>query len=312
MKKNLLGLLAAVFIGVAAPLGHATESRFGPLVSAEKLANIRSAEAPFILDIRGNAVKDGYIPGAISVNYGEFRGPSTNPGQLVTDANLTTLFQKLGLAADKPTVVIHQGKNETDFGAAARVYWTLKSAGIKNLAILNGGMNAWTKDASRPVSAAPATPQPSTIVVTLSKKWLATRDDVLAVVRGEDDARLIDARPESFYRGKQQHRSAARPGTLPKSDYFVHSKWFGRAGSIIDESAAQSLTSSSGFNKEGSLVSFCNTGHWAATNWFALSELSGVEEVKLYPESMVGWSHANLPMANTPGLLQNLMDKIKR
>ena len=38
------------------------------------------------------------------------------------------------------------------------------------------------------------------------------------------------------------------------------------------------------------LVSFCNTGHWASTNWFALSEIAGIPNVKLYPESMVGWS----------------------
>ncbi|MDG2033183.1 MAG: rhodanese-like domain-containing protein [Rhodospirillales bacterium] len=312
MQKFFCGLLAMLVIATAAPSGHATETQFGPLVSADQLANLRLTEAPFILDIRGNAVKDGYIPGAISVGYGAFRGPSTNPGQLVTDAHLTTLFRKLGVMADKPTVVVYQGKNETDFGAAARVYWTLKSAGIKHIAILNGGMNAWIKDANRQVSASPATPQASMIDVTLRKKWLATRNDVLAVVKGDDDARLIDARPVSFYRGKKQHPAAARPGTLPKSDYFLHSKWFVGGASIIDASAAQSLASSNGFKKDESLVSFCNTGHWAATNWFALSELGGVEEVKLYPESMVGWSHANLPMDNTPGLLENLMDKIKR
>ena len=83
-------------------------------------------------------------------------------------------------------------------------------------------------------------------------------------------------------------------------------------GFIIDESAAQALASSNGFKKEDPLVSFCNTGHWAATNWFALSELGGIEAVKLYPESMVGWSHAKLPMANTPGLLENLLNKITR
>jgi len=57
------------------------------------------------------------------------------------------------------------------------------------------------------------------------------------------------------------------------------------------------------------IVSYCNTGHWAATNWFALSELSGLKGVKLYPESMVGWSNADLPMDNTPSLWQNLLNK---
>ena len=58
-------------------------------------------------------------------------------------------------------------------------------------------------------------------------------------------------------------------------------------------------------------VSFCNTGHWAATNWFVLSEMLGQPDVKLYPESMVGWSRAGLPMANVPGRLQQFWIQLK-
>ena len=142
MQKVLFGILTIAFIATATISVTADEARFGPLVSAEELAKLRLTETPFILDIRGNAGKDGYIPGAISVDYGAFRGPATNPGQLITDAHLTTLFQKLGLVVNTTTVIVYQGRNETDFGAAARVYWTLKSAGIHQLAILNGGMNS--------------------------------------------------------------------------------------------------------------------------------------------------------------------------
>ena len=312
MQKLLFGILTIAFIATATISVTAGEARFGPLVSAEELAKLRLTETPFILDIRGNAANDGYIPGAISVDYGAFRGPAATPGQLITDAHLTTLFQKLGLVVNTTTVIVYQGRNETDFGAAARVYWTLKSAGINRLAILNGGMNAWSKVTGHQVSESPATPKLTKTVVTLSRKWLATRDDVLDVVKGDNDARLIDARPEPFYRGKIQHPAATRPGTLPNSDHFVHSKWFAGGTTMIPVPTARSLASNSGFNKNDTLVSFCNTGHWAATNWFALSELAGVEEVKLYPESMVGWSRANLPIANTPGLFENLLNRIRR
>ena len=101
-------------------------------------------------------------------------------------------------------------------------------------------MNAWTKDASRPVSATPATPQPSKIAVTFSNKWLVTRNNVLAVVKGEDDARLIDARPEAFAIAvKSSTRLLHVPVLLPGSGYFAHSKWFD-GGSIIDESRGAS------------------------------------------------------------------------
>ena len=52
-------------------------------------------------------------------------------------------MQSLGIDAATPVVVVYEGSNSTDFGAAARVYWTLKAAGVKNLSILNGGVKAW-------------------------------------------------------------------------------------------------------------------------------------------------------------------------
>lgn len=38
--------------------------------------------------------------------------------------------------------ITYSGANTTDFGAAARVYRTLKSAGLTRIAILNGGITA--------------------------------------------------------------------------------------------------------------------------------------------------------------------------
>ena len=37
-------------------------------------------------------------------------------------------------------------------------------------------------------------------------------------------------------------------------------------------------------------VAFCNTGHWAATNWFVLSEILGRKDVTLYDGSITEWT----------------------
>ena len=39
------------------------------------------------------------------------------------------------------------------------------------------------------------------------------------------------------------------------------------------------------------MVSYCNTGHWASTNWFVLSEVLGRSDVRLYSGSMVEWTN---------------------
>jgi thiosulfate/3-mercaptopyruvate sulfurtransferase len=59
-------------------------------------------------------------------------------------------------------------------------------------------------------------------------------------------------------------------------------------------------------------ISYCNTGHWAATNWFVLSEVAKVPDVKLYAESMVEWSALNKPMGNVPTSVQFAILKTKK
>lgn len=314
---KLLSILAfAAALASAVPALAA--DRFGPLITPAELAAAQAdpATAPLVLDIRAGTEKDrpvfeiGHIPGAVSAPYGAFRGPKESPGALVPEDKLTATLRALGVTRDRPTVIAHAGSSTTDFGAAARVYWTLKSVGVSHLAILNGGTEGWVS-AGLPLEEGANAPSPSDITVAAYEDtWLATRDEVLAIVEGRETARLVDARPEEFWKGDTAHAAAARPGTLPQSQFLVHSTWFTKQPTVIDAEAAKALAEAAGYSADEQLVSFCNTGHWAATNWFALNELAGVD-TKLYPESMVGWSNAGLPMDNVPGPLRNLLNQIK-
>ncbi|PTW51086.1 sulfurtransferase [Rhodovulum kholense] len=290
---------------------------FGPLIDPPGLVEAQATVAPLVLDIRSGpdgaapVFEAGHIPGAVSAPYGLFRGPADNPGALIPEDRLTEVLRSLGVTRDRPTVVVHQGSDPSDFGAAARVYWTLKSSGVSPLAILNGGMTAWSA-ADLAVETGPAlAPAPSDIEVSFSHEWLATTEDVEAIVAGDAPGDLIDARPQSFWAGNAKHPAAARPGTLPQSRYFTHSGWFGSdAPALIKPDLVPELATANGFAPGDRLVSFCNTGHWAATNWFALSELAGIEGVRLYPESMVGWTRSGHETANLPGPLRNLWNRV--
>jgi thiosulfate/3-mercaptopyruvate sulfurtransferase len=312
--KFVTAATAAIFIGHAGLA--AAQGDLPPLLAPADLVTVVETAAPLILDIRAPGTAEdaatyagGHIEGAVNAPYALFRGPEENPGQVPSDAALTEVLQSLGVTADRPTVIVHQGANDTDFGAAARVYWTLKSSGVSNLAILNGGINAWT-EAGLSLDRTAVTPERSTIQVTFSNEWLATEEDVLAVVSGDAQATLLDARPESFWAGREAHAEAARPGTLPQSEFFTHSNWFSGGPVIVDAAAARQLAQDAGYADDAGLISFCNTGHWAATNWFALSELAGIDNVRLYPESMVGWSNAGHEMANVPGPLRRVWQQI--
>src|SRR5208283_1602165 len=47
----------------------------------------------------------------------------------------------------------------------------------------------------------------------------------------------------------------------------------------------------------GATVTYCNTSHWASTDWFVLHELLGRKNARLYAGSMVEWtSNASRPI----------------
>ena len=134
---------------------------------------------------------------------------------------------------------------------------------------------------------------------------------VSQVVEGQHDAVLLDARPTDFYEGRAKHEAAVKPGTLPGAQSLPHSTFFHPGAPTVNAGIdVAALKQRLGIDGGKEVVAFCNTGHWAATQWFALSELAGLDHVKLYPGSMVEYSQAGLPMENVPGLLSNLTRQI--
>lgn len=300
----------------AAPL---TTPLITPLITPQQLA-ARAAEAATlrIIDIRDGRDEEGktpyergHIAGSVPAPYSRWRGPAANPGALPPSEKLTELVQLLGIGADTPVVVVYEGASSSDFGSAARVYWTLKAAGVKHLAILNGGLRAW-RSAGLPVaSGAPPAVARSSFTVQLDPKLVATRAEVGQAVQAQRGL-LLDARPARFFTGETRHVAASTPGTIAGARNVDNAVWFApRSGALLDTALVQKVAQEQGLAGGQPTVSFCNTGHWAATNWFVLSEVLGQPDVKLYPESIVDWSNSGGAMDNVPSRLYQFWLQIK-
>jgi thiosulfate/3-mercaptopyruvate sulfurtransferase len=280
-----------------------------PLLSPQELQARLSDPQVRVIDIRDpKSYAANHIPGAVNAPYGQWRGPADNPGELPALPKLTTLVQSLGLTSATHAVVVSSGADATDFGASARVYWTLKVLGLKELSILNGGDKGWTQAglAQNKESVKLAT---STFLPKLDTTQIASKDDVVQRVKAGDSV-LIDARPATFFNGETRAPAAKVPGTLPGAVNFTHDKWFAPGSStFVTTDLAKQIAASSPIDPARETVSFCNTGHWAATNWFAMSEVLGQRNVKLYAGSMTDWSQDpnGLPMANVPSRMAQLL-----
>lgn len=287
-------ILTVVSIAFASPA-----AAWSVLVTPQALAPMAEEAEAVILDIRSvRAYAEGHVEGAINVPYHAWRGPEENPGALISDEKLSLLLSEAGVEPDVPVVVTYQGEGTLDFGSAARVYWTLKSAGVEEIAILNGGIAAWTA-AGLPLSTEEGANFPSELEFTFAPDWQIDAAGIEDVIAGSRDAILVDARPAQFFRGEEKHPMARLAGTLANAINVEHTGWFGGNTLSVTPEEARAAATAAGWVEGGpEIVSFCNTGHWAATNWFVLSEIAGIEGVRLYPESLVGWTRTRTELAS--------------
>src|SRR3979411_168775 len=182
-----------------------------PLVSTQWLTTRVGDPHLRVIDIRSAvdggarpAYEQAHVPGATHTDYAKdgwraARGMAT--GLLPEAGALARLIGGLGVRPAHHVVIVSAGTTAGDFSAAARVYWTFKSAGHRAVSILDGGMAAWTRegrpteDGAGPV--APASRYPDALDPSC-------RAELAGVERAVADgsAILLDSRATASFDGR--------------------------------------------------------------------------------------------------------------
>ena len=289
-----LALAVVAIVGLAASVPAA--AGVPPLVDVPWLQTHLRDPGLVVLDTRYGADGAGaaafaaaHIPGSIHSDYdraGWRVARNGVPFMVPTAAELERLIGDLGIDETSHVVVVPAGRSVFDFGGAARVYWTLKYVGVKKVSILNGGVAAWVA-AGLPVERGVKTPSPTIFSATIDASLVIDAAGVEAIANA-GGATLIDARPPSFFLGKEKASVAAAYGRLPGAINVDSSVFFDPATFKLKPPAE--LAKAAAAIPQGPVVSYCNTGHWAATDWFVLHELLGRKDVRMFPGSMVEWA----------------------
>jgi thiosulfate/3-mercaptopyruvate sulfurtransferase len=302
MRSLTIVLVSLAALAFTAP---ARADSVTPLVSTAWLKEHLKDPDVFVLDVRSaidgggvEAYQKGHIPGAIHSDYDKAGWRVTRGGvpfMLPTLAELEKLIGELGIDEDTHVVVVPAGVHFTDFGSAARTYWTLKVAGVSKVSILDGGYAAWAAEKNQ-IENGPSKPSPKIFTATLNKALLAESGDVQTIEQS-GGATLIDSRPASFFTGKQKAPAAQAYGHIPGAVNVDSATFYDSKSNRLKPQAE--LVSIAAALPGGPAVTYCNTGHWAATDWFVLSEILGRSDVRLYYGSMVDWtSDASRPLAS--------------
>ena len=256
-----------------------------PLLGTRDLKTLMEIGDPQIVDIRqpkaflwNYSYAAGHIPNAVNVPFSKFRKLWNDPLSTPSEQDFTKLIQSMGLSYDRPVVLVHSSGAKGNFGFATFAYWTLKTAGFTNMAILNGGIAEW-KASGGEMSKEKVKIVKSDTQAFINDEWLATHEDVDAVLDGTSTAQLLDARPLH-----QIMEDASLEGsfTLNAEDLVA-----GKNGQAADDLSIFMKIKQAGLDWEyDEVITYCNNGALATVDWFMANEIAGIPNVKVYGHSL--------------------------
>jgi thiosulfate/3-mercaptopyruvate sulfurtransferase len=279
MKMNVMAGLMTLLLCVLAT-GYAAET----VVSTDWLeANLSKVT---VVDIR--KVEDyraGHVPAAINAYFGAWvRSKEGLQNELPLDEALREILLATGIEPETRVVVAGSAAGVGENANVTRVAWTLKYAGIDNVAILNGGFEKWVAD-RKPVSKdiVKLKGKPHRGKLNKTASYLVSKEELLNSI---GKAVIVDARDPELYSGAKKASLVERPGHIKGAVNLPTSKAFNEDGTFKTPGELEAMARRAvGNEKTREILVYCDTGRAASVWWYLLSESFGYQNVKLYDGS---------------------------
>ena len=263
------------------------------LISAGEL--LHTAHRPAILDVRWRldrtdgrpAYCAGHIPGAVYVSLEDELSDHARPGRgrhpLPSGADLQSAARRWGVRTGQPIVVY----DDWNRAGSARAWWVLTAAGLTDVRILDGGLQAWTA-AGGALQTDSVTPAPGDVSVTNPDLYHGARTTLTAEqVAGGAVAALLDARAPQRYRGEVEPVDPVA-GHVPGARNLPSTALLADDGTVRDNVAIAALLADRGVAVGESLGVYCGSGVTASVVLAAL-RAAGIDAA-LFPGSWSQWS----------------------
>ena len=273
MKKLTILILSAVMIlsiamtgcsqknasNTSTPSGTGTYAKDDLLVSADWLKD--NLNKVVILDARAKeAYAKKHVANAINVAWPQFTDMENKKsgdkgfGILLEKTKLADAIGKLGIDGSK-TVVVY-GAPPTGWGEAGRIAWTLKSAGLSNVKILNGGWTAWESKGYAADTNVPAVTAAKFAISSIDSSINATTEYISTNL---SKLKIIDARETDEYAGAVKY-GEARGGHLPGAINITWTQLYNADGTVKSQSDIEAVMTKNGITKTDEIVTYCTKG----------------------------------------------------
>ena len=269
-----------------------TAARLPLLVDPDVLDKSLGCEDILIVDL---STHDNYrklhVPGAVHLDYAQIVALQKPVLGLLPDAGtLERLFGAAGIVAGTHVVAC----DDEGGGRAARLLWTLETAGHSHYSLLNGGLHAWANEGHRFESAV-TVPSPGPFTVQHNEHAIARSDYILGRLH-DDRVCLLDVRSPGEYHGVK--KLARRGGHIPGAVHLEWTQAIDTARNLRLRPAAElrAMLEAIGATPQREVIVYCHSHHRSAHTWFVLKYL-GYRDVRGYPGSWSDWgNNPSLPV----------------
>lgn len=193
---------------------------------------------------------------------------------------------------DGHQVVVYDGAG---LFSAARVWWLFRLFGIKNVAVLDGGLPKW-KAEGHPVTDEEPVIRDRHMITSVQKNLIK---DVTEVARAAKlrDHEIIDARAANRFSGEaSEPRPGLRSGHIPGAKNVPFGNVLNDDGTMKDADALRQTFESAGVDLDKPAITSCGSGVTAAVLCLALERM-GKTDYSLYDGSWSEWGmYADLPI----------------
>jgi thiosulfate/3-mercaptopyruvate sulfurtransferase len=202
------------------------------------------------------------------------------------------VFRGLGIN-DDTQVVVYDNSQGTH---ASRVWWTLRWLGHRDVAVLDGGIQAWQAAGQAVTDERPAAPVPGTLTDRPTTVKVVSFEEVLANVHSQEHL-VVDARAEDRFRGENETLDPVG-GHIPGAVSHFYRRNLNADGTFkTPDEIKQGFAAVIGSRPAEALIMQCGSGVSACHNLLAL-ELAGLGTAPLYVGSWSEWcARENAPIA---------------